>query len=96
MGSNIQSASPEGAMLVEQQKWKCAEDSARYSARTLAAGKLSPLMWLSVSCLDAPIVAVTWQWLFARSLHAHISLADRVTDSFTVPPNGLTSARQRW
>ncbi len=97
----------------EQAEPKCAtQDSERPHVLRASHGReLSPLTWLSVSCLDAPIVAVSWQWLFARSLHAHISnadqivlfltawfiyLGDRIVDSLTVPPHGPASARQRF
>ena len=35
----------------------------------------SPVVWLSLVCLDAPIVAVAWQWLFARVFGAHLTLS---------------------
>ncbi len=37
----------------------------RSCGRTLL---LKPWLWLNLVCLDAPIVAITWQWLFARAL----------------------------
>jgi hypothetical protein len=37
-----------------------------------------PLVWLNVFCLDAPLVAVVWQWLFAQVFHVDVSTADRV------------------
>ncbi len=66
--------------------------------------------WLNVVCLDAPIVAVSWQWLFARSFGITpakgatlalfltawlIYLADRLGDSLTLDSLGATSLRQR-
>jgi hypothetical protein len=37
-----------------------------------------PVVWLNLVCLDAPLVAIAWQWLFAREIHAGVSAADRV------------------
>lgn len=66
--------------------------------------------WLNLVCLDAPIVAVAWEWLFARSFGITpakgatlalfltawlIYLADRLGDSLTVDSLGATSLRQR-
>src|SRR2546423_9877192 len=36
-----------------------------------------PVIWLNLLCLDAPIVAVTWQWLFARIFGAHLTFSLR-------------------
>lgn len=67
--------------------------------------------WLNLACLDAPLVAVSWQWLFARSLNLPIArgataalfltawliyLADRFGDSLSVARTGPTSSRQRF
>jgi hypothetical protein len=43
-----------------------------------AGARYSPVVWLNLLCLDAPIVAVTWQWLFARTFGAHLNLSLRV------------------
>jgi hypothetical protein len=58
-----------------------------------------PLLWLNLVCLDAPLVAIVWQELFARAFNASVSgadrsalfltawwiyLADRVVDSLTM------------
>jgi hypothetical protein len=45
---------------------------------TRAGVALRPLVWLNVVCLDAPLVAISWQWLFARSFHVDVRTADRV------------------
>jgi hypothetical protein len=37
-----------------------------------------PVVWLNVVCLDAPLVAVSWQWLFATSFRVHVPAAHRV------------------
>jgi hypothetical protein len=71
----------------------------------------SPMTWLSLACLDAPAVAITWQWIFGQMAHATISISDRIAlfatawliyltdrlaDSFNIPPAVPTSARQRF
>jgi hypothetical protein len=71
----------------------------------------SPLVWLSLVCLDAPIVAVAWQWLFARVFGAHLTLslrfllfltawliylADRFADTIKLPPGSPISLRHRF
>lgn len=73
--------------------------------------RLSPLVWLNLVCLDAPIVAVTWQWLFARSFHISLSatprvalfltawfiyLADRFVDTLSLGDGGPKSLRQQF
>lgn len=80
-------------------------DPARERAR------LSPIVWLNLLCLDAPIVAVTWQWLFARNFHVSlhapsrvalfltawfIYLADRFGDTLSLPRENSRSLRQRF
>jgi hypothetical protein len=37
-----------------------------------------PLIWLNCFCLDAPIVAVAWQGLFANAFHFQLAMADRL------------------
>ena len=66
-------------------------------------------MWLNLVCLDAPIVAVVWLWLFARSFHVPIHLgnavalfltawliylADRLADAASLKAGTLRSLRQ--
>lgn len=73
--------------------------------------RFSPVTWLSLACLDAPLVALTWQWIFAEMARAPISisdraalfltawliyLADRLADSFNIPTGVAESARQRF
>jgi hypothetical protein len=68
-----------------------------------------PLLWLNLWCLDAPLVAIAWQWVFARSAHVTTSpaqigalfltawliyLADRLADSISSRPNVARSARK--
>lgn len=71
----------------------------------------SPVVWLSLLCLDAPIVAVVWQALFARTFGAYLNpslrvllfltawliyLADRFADSIRLPVGGPISLRHRF
>jgi hypothetical protein len=64
-----------------------------------------------VTCLDAPLVAISWQWLFARTFHARIDLAeravlfltawaiyllDRIGDSFSSVQSSDVSLRQTF
>lgn len=71
----------------------------------------SPVIWLNLLCLDAPIVALSWQWLFARSFGAHLNfplrallfltawliyLADRFADTIRLPPAVPMSLRHRF
>lgn len=71
----------------------------------------SPIVWLNLLCLDAPIVAVSWQWLFAHSFGARLSLplptllfltawliylADRFADTMKLPPESPISLRHRF
>jgi hypothetical protein len=70
-----------------------------------------PLTWLNIWCLDAPLVAVGWQWLFARSFNVtlptasraalfltawFIYLVDRFADSISLAPFLPKSARQEF
>ncbi|MGI8437089.1 MAG: hypothetical protein ACR2NX_09330 [Chthoniobacterales bacterium] len=73
--------------------------------------KPSPLVWLNLVCLDAPLVAVSWQWLFSHAFGIPIArggmaalfltawfiyLADRFGDSLSINFAGATSLRQRF
>ena len=70
-----------------------------------------PLIWLNIWCLDAPLVAIAWQWLFARSFNVtlpgasrealfltawFIYLVDRFADSISLTFNVPKSARQEF
>lgn len=74
-------------------------------------GKYSPIVWLNLLCLDAPLVALAWQWLFARSFGAElhftlrallfltawlIYLADRFADTFRMPADVPVSLRHQF
>ena len=71
----------------------------------------APLLWLNLVCLDAPIVAVAWQHLFATTFAVPVSpanraalfltawliyLADRFGDSVSLPRNARRSRRQEF
>ena len=73
--------------------------------------RISPLVWLNAVCLDAPLVAVCWLWLFASSFDAPVSaagmaalfltawviyLGDRLGDCASVNVRRATSFRQRF
>jgi hypothetical protein len=79
--------------------------------RTNASNRASPLTWLNLLCLDAPLVAVSWQWVFANSFNIPVThgataalfltawliyLADRFGDSLSVDWRGPSSLRQRF
>ncbi len=69
------------------------------------------MLWLTVLSLDAPVVAVLWQLLFARSfntrLHPGIPIllglvvwlvyvADRMLDALKAPPRGVEATRHTF
>jgi hypothetical protein len=79
--------------------------------QTMPRRRLSPTTWLNLICLDAPIVAVTWQCFFSRSCHILlpiyprsalflsawlIYLADRLADSWSLRRNDPLSLRQQF
>ena len=81
------------------------------SSRTHVVARTSPIVWLNLLCLDAPIVAVTWQWLFARSFHVPLAngtrvalfltawliyLADRLADTWKIRGGEPLSQRQQF
>lgn len=70
-----------------------------------------PVVWLNLFCLDAPVVAVVWQWLFGITFGAHlhfplrvllfltawlIYLADRFADTIALPRKGPISLRHQF
>jgi hypothetical protein len=70
-----------------------------------------PVTWLNILCLDAPIVAISWQWLFARVLGVTvllpereglfltawlIYLIDRLADSISLSPEVPKAVRQEF
>jgi hypothetical protein len=73
--------------------------------------RISPLVWMNLVCLDAPLVAVSWQWLFADSFGIKIArgttvalfltawliyLADRFGDALSVRQSSAISLRQEF
>jgi hypothetical protein len=70
-----------------------------------------PVIWLNVLCLDAPIVAISWQWFFARVFAVTVPLAereglfltawliyliDRLADSISLSPDVPKVVRQEF
>jgi hypothetical protein len=77
------------------------------SAKPIVA-RLSPVTWLNLLCLDAPIVAIAWLLLFARTFHLPLQagncaalfltawliyLADRLADALSLKPGAPRSLR---
>ena len=75
------------------------------------SAQISPLVWLNLVCLDAPLVAVSWQWLFARAFQVPLTnsarltlfltawliyLVDRLADGWSLHPMEPLSLRQRF
>lgn len=73
--------------------------------------EITSVTWLNLVCLDAPIVAITWQWLFARNFHISLTpwsraalfltawliyLADRLADTWTLTGVAPRSLRQEF
>jgi len=80
-------------------------------ARERQPTRVSAPLWLNLVCLDAPIVALSWQWLFARTFGVPVSAAnsaalfltawliyllDRFGDSISLPQNAPRSVRQEF
>jgi hypothetical protein len=70
-----------------------------------------PVVWLNLLCLDAPIVALAWQWLFAHIFGANLDfslrallfftawliyLADRFADTIRLPSSVPISLRHQF
>jgi hypothetical protein len=77
--------------------------------RALPTLARTPVVWLNLVCLDAPIVAVVWLWLFAQTFQvsAHVGnaaalfltawfiyLGDRLADAASLTPGSPRSSRQ--
>ncbi|MFL6518691.1 MAG: hypothetical protein ACJ8NS_00565 [Chthoniobacterales bacterium] len=75
------------------------------------AQRAVPIVWLNLVCLDAPVVAVVWLWLFARTFHMPlrignavalfltawlIYLGDRFADAISLKPGLPRSLRQEF
>ena len=76
-----------------------------------AGARYAPVVWLNLLCLDAPIVAVSWQWLFAHTFGARLNfslrallfltawliyLADRFADTVKLPAGSPMSLRHQF
>ncbi len=83
----------------------------RVEPRSRTTPRAGPTIWLNLLCLDAPIVAVAWLWLFARTFHLPVQignclalfltawliyLADRLADSSSLKTNSPRSLRQEF
>jgi hypothetical protein len=70
-----------------------------------------PIIWLNLVCLDAPLVALAWLWLFARTFQVPLQignavalfltawliyLADRFADASNLKPESPRSLRQEF
>ena len=70
-----------------------------------------PLLWLNVVCLDAPLVAGTWQWFFAKNFRVAlpmvsgvalfltawlIYLIDRLVDALSLPRGSAKTVREAF
>jgi hypothetical protein len=40
-------------------------------------------VWLNLVCLDAPLVTISWQWIFGNALHLVVPLGHRLALFFT-------------
>src|SRR3954466_12383349 len=43
----------------------------------------NPFVWLNLVCLDAPLVTISWQWIFGNTLHLVVPLGHRLALFFT-------------
>jgi hypothetical protein len=79
--------------------------------RALPTLARTPVVWLNLVCLDAPIVAVIWLWLFAQTFQApahvgnaaalfltawFIYLGDRLADAASLTSGSPRSLRQEF
>ena len=83
----------------------------RTAQRAVPTSERTPVIWLNLVCLDAPLVSVAWLWLFAQTFHRSVDpsncaalfltawsiyLADRLADSQSLPANGPRSLRHEF
>lgn len=81
-----------------------------FDNRTPTIGQ-RPVVWLNVVCLDAPLVATTWQWFFAQNFRVSlpvisrvalfltawlIYLIDRLVDSISLPGDSARTLREAF
>jgi hypothetical protein len=99
---------PEAHDVLTRSQVRCHDEGFELATRT---SRSSPILWLNLVCLDAPIVAVIWQWLFARNFNVSLSiptraglfltawliyLADRFADGWTLRAEDPRSMRQQF
>lgn len=80
-------------------------------AQRAASARSTPIVWLNLICLDAPLVSVAWLWLFARTFHATVGpagyaalfltawliyLGDRLADTYSLQPGEPRSLRHEF
>ena len=90
-------------------RFRASGDSPRRVSPRREKATASALIWLNLVCLDAPIVAVVWLWLFARTFHVPVDpgnavalfltawliyLADRLADALSLKAGLPCSLRQ--
>ena len=83
----------------------------RFGASEASPRRVSPVLWLNLVCLDAPLVAIMWLWMFARNFGVRLQpgncialfltawliyLGDRLADCSSLPVNGPRSLRQEF
>lgn len=94
-----------------EQAHSLGRDAVPQSRDPRTAQRVVPTVWLNLVCLDAPIVAVAWLALFARTCGLPlrigntvalfltawlIYLGDRLADSATIEADGPQSLRQQF
>jgi hypothetical protein len=97
--------------LKTQQADSLHTDAVSRSRDRQTAQRAVPIVWLNLVCLDAPLVAIAWLLLFARSFEVPLQignavalfltawliyLADRFADAFTLKPGLPRSLRQQF
>jgi hypothetical protein len=99
---------PANSILIDPVQSVGATSTPDGTERALPRGAL---LWLNLLCLDAPLVAICWQWVFARSLHLAVTasstmalfltawfiyVVDRFTDSISLSADVPKSAREMF
>lgn len=89
------------------------DDVAQRQTRTAqrAVPTQNPVVWLNLVCLDAPLVSVSWLWLFARIFHATVApvgyaalfltawliyFGDRLADTYSLRDDEPRSLRHEF
>src|SRR3954463_6509891 len=83
----------------------------RFRASSDMPKHVPSVLWLNLVCLDAPLVALAWLWLFARTFHVPLQignavalfltawliyLADRFADASNLKTGSPRSLRQEF